>query len=416
MTVKRGAEGGRVERQMPGTGTFARPDNAGRGTRHTWEGVDRRMNARERFVATLTFGRPDRIPFIPGGPRESTLAAWHEQGLPRDADWWAYLLETLGFEAKLPWSHVDLGVDFRLIPLFEEKVLEHKGGHLIVQDWKGNICEISDRFDVSYLKTSKDFVTRRWLKCPVENRDDWERMKERYRVDAPGRFAADFEARCERECRRTDPLLVSFSGPFWQLREWCGFEGLCLLMADDPDLVAEMAAFWTEFVSQLLARIFLRVTPDMIYLSEDMAYKAHSMISPAMVRQFLVPSYRAWSHMARAAGVRLVGVDSDGYIGELIPIWLESGINLCDPMEIAAHNDIAEYRREYGHAVAYRGGIDKRAIARGGKTIRAELRHVEPVMRDGGYIPSCDHSVPGDISWPNFVDYSLLLAKMTGWL
>ena len=45
-----------------------------------------------------------------------------------------------------------------------------------------------------------------------------------------------------------------------------------------------------------------------------------------------------------------------------------------------------------------------------------ELRRIEPVVRDGGYIPGCDHGVPSDVSWPNFVDYARLLAKMTGWL
>ena len=41
----------------------------------------------------------------------------------------------------------DIGADFRRIPLFPEKVLEKRHGHLIVQDWKGNVCEISDQFD-----------------------------------------------------------------------------------------------------------------------------------------------------------------------------------------------------------------------------------------------------------------------------
>jgi uroporphyrinogen decarboxylase len=374
------------------------------------------MSPRERFVAALTFAGPDRIPFVPGGPRESTLAAWHAQGLPRDAEWWPFLLETLGIEAEQVRPQPDLGVDFRLIPQFEEKVLERRGHHLIVQDWKGNICEISDRFDPSYLRFPKDFVTRRWLRCPVATREDWRAMRERYRLDAPGRFPEDFDGRCRRLRERDGVLTVAFPGPFWQLREWCGFEGLCLLMADRPDFVAEMADFWTRFVSEVLDLIFRRVTPDMVYFSEDMAFKAHSMVSPAMVRQFLSPSYRAWSCLARAAGVPVIGVDSDGCVGDLIPIWLESGVNMCDPMEIAADNDIRKYRRRFGRAMAYRGGVDKRAIARGGRAIRKELRHVEPVLRGGGYIPSCDHGVPADVSWPNFVDYSRLLAKMTGWL
>ena len=45
------------------------------------------MTSRERFLDTLLFGKPDRIPFTPGGPRESTRAAWHAQGLPEDRDY-----------------------------------------------------------------------------------------------------------------------------------------------------------------------------------------------------------------------------------------------------------------------------------------------------------------------------------------
>jgi len=33
------------------------------------------------------------------------------------------------------------------------------------------------------------------------------------------------------------------------MREWCGFEGLCLKMIEEPDFVAEMASFWADFVA-----------------------------------------------------------------------------------------------------------------------------------------------------------------------
>jgi uroporphyrinogen decarboxylase len=199
------------------------------------------------------------------------------------------------------------------------------------------------------------------------------------------------------------------------MREWCGFEGLCLLMIEDPALVDEMAAFWTAFVAAMLERVLARVVPDALAISEDMAYKAHSMVSPAMVRRFLKPSWDRWAAMARRAGVPLVDLDSDGYVGELIPIWIESGVNVCDPVEAAAHNDINAFRREFGRRMAYRGGVDKRAIAAGGRAVRRELARIEPVLRGGGYIPGCDHGVPADVSWPNFVEYARLLAAMTGW-
>jgi hypothetical protein len=107
------------------------------------------MNQRERYVETLTFGRPDKIPFSPGEPRESTLAAWHKQGLPPGADWRDLLCETIAIPADALARPAMLDVDFRMLPQFEEKVLERREGHLIVQDWKGNVCEISDAFDVT---------------------------------------------------------------------------------------------------------------------------------------------------------------------------------------------------------------------------------------------------------------------------
>ncbi len=276
--------------------------------------------------------------------------------------------------------------------------------------------EIADSFDVSYLRSAKDFVTRRWIRCPVETRDDWEQMKHRYTLDAPGRFPDDLADRGRRLADRDEVLAISFNGPFWQMREWCGFEGLCELMATDPAFVDEMAAFWREFVAAVLDRLLAAAAPDHVVISEDMAYKQHAMISPAMVRRFCQPGYVRWCRQLRAAGVPVIDVDSDGFVGELIPIWIESGVNATDPMEVAAGNDINAFRATFGRAIAFRGGVDKRAMAAGGQAIRDELARVAPVVRDGGYIASCDHGVPADVSWPNFLDYSRLLAELTGWL
>jgi uroporphyrinogen decarboxylase len=189
-----------------------------------------------------------------------------------------------------------------------------------------------------------------------------------------------------------------------------------MLMVDDPEFVREMAEFWTAFVDGMLDRMLLQVVPDGLLISEDMAYKAKSMISMDMAREFCMPSWKEWTRKVRKAGCPIVDVDSDGFIGELIPLWIESGINACDPIEVAAHCDILDFRRRFGREMAYRGGIDKRCIAKGGDALRDELRRIEPVIRSGGYIPSCDHGVPADVSWPNFLEYSRQLARLTGWL
>ncbi len=259
-------------------------------------------------------------------------------------------------------------------------------------------------------------MTRRWIKCPVENRKDWEDLQRRYDADDPTRLPADAAALGARLADREGYLQLHFSGPFWQLREWVGFEGLCTLFHDDPGLVREMIAFWESHIARLLRRAFERVIPDEVHLSEDMAYKCFSMISPAMTREFILPTWKRWGEIVRGAGVPVYGMDSDGFIGELIPLWIEAGINMCDPIEVAAGNDLPAFRRRFGRAMAYRGGVDKRAMARGGRAIEDEIARLRPVIDDGGFVPSCDHGVPSDVAWPDYVRYVGLLAKATGWL
>jgi len=376
------------------------------------------MTQRERYLETLLFGNPDKIPFSPGGPRESTLANWHKQGLPKGANYYRTLLDILGIEPeKVKGPVYGLGVSFRMIPTFEEKVLEHKDGHYIVRDWMGAITEISDKYDYTYIRSAKDFVTRKWHKFPVESREDWEEMKKRYNPDTPGRHPKDLKERCKAMKGRDYVVSFRFNGPFWQLREWLGLENLCMMMLEDPGFIEEMISYWTDFVSKTMAPILENVAVDSVGISEDMAYKAHSMISPAMVRRFLLPAYNRWIPEIKASGCPIVDMDSDGYVGELIPIWLEAGINVCDPIEVAAGNDLVEYRQIHGKKMAYRGGIDKRSIAKGGEVIKNEvMRVVPPLLEDGGYIPGCDHGVPHDISWQNFIEYSRLLAELTGWI
>jgi hypothetical protein len=372
------------------------------------------MNYRDRYAETVLFGNPDKVPFMPGYPRESTLRRWHSEGLPEGANWLEAVAGEIGISG-IDGYYSNPGFDFRMYPLFEEKVLEHGEGYLIVQDWMGATVQISDQFDPTYLRVPRDFVTRKWIKCPVTNHEDWEKMREKYDAAAEFRVPADSVEKCLEIRNGGNGIGVSLNGPFWQLREWCGFEGLCELFMDEPDFVKEMIEYWLNYTSTIIDRISAVTVIDKLFISEDMAYKEHSMLSPAMTREFLQPSYIHWVNQVKKAGCRVIDMDSDGYIGELIPIWIESGINVCDPIEVAAGNDINKFRKEFGRKIGYTGGVDKRAMAAGGRILQAELDRIAPVVEDGGYIPSCDHGVPSDISWKNFIDYSDKLAHICGW-
>ncbi|MDP2989767.1 MAG: hypothetical protein Q8O57_04285 [Kiritimatiellota bacterium] len=57
-----------------------------------------------------------------------------------------------------------------------------------------------------------------------------------------------------------------------------------------------------------------------------------------------------------------------------------------------------------------KGGVDKRALAKGPAAIDAELARLKPLIGTGGYIPHTDHSCPPDISFANYCYYLKQLA------
>ena len=60
-----------------------------------------------------------------------------------------------------------------------------------------------------------------------------------------------------------------------------------------------------------------------------------------------------------------------------------------------------------------RGGIDKRILAAGKEPIRRELDRIIPfMMQRGGYIPNCDHGVPSDVSFENYLFYREYITNM----
>ena len=119
----------------------------------------------------------------------------------------------------------------------------------------------------------------------------------------------------------------------------------------------------------------------------------------------MLPRYRRVVNFLRGRGVEFISLDSDGDVSKLIPIWLEAGINILYPFEVQAGMDVLKVRKEYGRDLRLWGGIDKRALAAGPKAIDAELARIAPLVADGGYIPTPDHSLPPDVSFANYCYY-----------
>ena len=198
-------------------------------------------------------------------------------------------------------------------------------------------------------------------------------------------------------------MSITIPGLWWTLRDWCGFEGLCLMCADHPELVREMMGFWTDFILSVLEEPTRSIRVDHVMLNEDMAYKTAAMLSPAMMREFMLPNYRRLKAFFKDRGVASVMMDTDGHCGQVLDVFYPEGIEGTAPLEIAANNDPEVYLRRHPGIVMF-GGIDKRELADTKERTRAEVVRRYRVCREfPNYIPTVDHGVPPDIPIRNFL-------------
>ncbi|MBM3713127.1 MAG: hypothetical protein FJW56_06790 [Actinobacteria bacterium] len=132
-----------------------------------------------------------------------------------------------------------------------------------------------------------------------------------------------------------------------------------------------------------------------------------------MVDKLLVPRYITVNDFLNKKGIKIISVDSDGNIEDLIPLFLKSGINCVSPLEVNAGMDVIDLRKKYGRDLLMMGGINKMALMSNKKAIYDEVfKKIEPIIEKGGFIPMIDHLVPPDVSYENFIYYLNLKKKL----
>ncbi|MCZ7545979.1 MAG: uroporphyrinogen decarboxylase family protein [Anaerolineae bacterium] len=103
------------------------------------------------------------------------------------------------------------------------------------------------------------------------------------------------------------------------------------------------------------------------------------MLGPKHFKQFMVPHYRRISDLAHAHGVDVLWLDCDGNIEELVPLWLDAGINCMFPLEVGTWGaDPVRYRKQYGKDLLIMGGFSKHILAESKEAIEAEVIRLAP--------------------------------------
>jgi len=400
------------------------------------------MTSRERFLKTLSF-EPVDVPWFRAYAFvwPETEAEWRSQGYEGPELGWhgEGLPARFGLEELLrvdPW--------YGPVPEFEHKVIE--------EDEKTRLYINHEGILMRELKEHTDTSMPQFVKFPVESKEEFEAFAaERLQLCPEKRFPADWRARVATgqlhavagganvkavggmspvgtpaavpptagtPSAAEDPPRLCWAdrwgGFFGSLRNMLGLENLCCAFYDTPALVERMMEERADSIIQVTEEVLKHTRIDVFWYWEDMAYNHAALIDPKMYRRFAFKHYRRVNDWLKGKGIRHIGLDSDGQISELIPIWVDSGVTHLWPFEVQSGMDVLEVRKTYGRNLALVGGIDKRACTHGFPEIHREVDRVMPLVEQGGYIPELDHSVPPNLSWQNFIEYVRYVKERLG--
>ncbi|MBN1346647.1 MAG: hypothetical protein JXQ73_28410 [Phycisphaerae bacterium] len=354
------------------------------------------MNDRERFNNQMHYRPVDRCPIWDFGFWTDTIKAWERYGLPEGVN----TDEFFGMDKQ--WA--GMGVDIGLRPCFESKVLADEGETEVVLDEAG----------VTYRRRKALNTIPHYIDWTLKDRRTWEEhFKWRLDPGADGRIAEDWDLRCadQADDNRDYPLGINAGSLYGWLRNWMGMENLSLQLYDDPTLFPEMVETLGNQYCVVLSRALERAgaqgcTFDYATMWEDMCYNRGPLISPEMVRDVMGPQYKRITDLLRRYGCDVVVLDCDGKVDDLLPIWLEGGVNVAFPLEAGTWGaDPIEHRRRFGKGLLIMGGFDKHVLAKSKNDILREIERLAPLCEEGGFIPFCDHRVPADVSLENYLFY-----------
>jgi len=381
------------------------------------------MNARERFLSVARFERKnDPMWYFLDAWHEAYLR-WHKEGMKVENmnDRKELLMLLLGYQNQYEFLIPNAAIKGigplnnppwvpPLEPHYEEEVIEEKDGIVTMISWEGAKVRI---------RKDRPETMPQYLEYPVTDRKSWESHKERLAPYSKERFPDGWNVMSDQTVtnwpvkkelegksieQRDYVLFQMCASIFGMPREYMGIERISLAIHDDPLLVQDMMEHQMWYSMEVLKQIFAAgVSFEVAFIWEDMAYKTGSLISPKIVKEWMLPRYRKITRLLRDNGVEVIQVDCDGNVDELLPLWMDAGVNCIYPLEVAAGMDPIKLRKKYGKNLILTGGIDKRELAKDKTAVDKQVDIVRELIKDGGYFVQGDHHLPEDIPYENLV-------------
>ncbi len=242
------------------------------------------------------------------------------------------------------------------------------------------------------------------------------RLRDYYRAE-PSRLPSDWHQRIREWAQRDYPLgMTVWRGLFqtFGVRDWRSLRHVLLSLEDFPSVMARTLQAATDCAVVTAEQVLSGVMLDYTIFEEPIASPHGPVVSRAHFKRFCSHAYGRLIDLLQARGVQWFIVRSYGDPTELIPEWLELGINVLWVWESGGTGiDYRRLRREYGRGLRLIGGVDLGAITRGPGPLDSSLSGVvSPLAAEGGYLPMADGRIRRPITWEQYAYYRRRLEQL----
>lgn len=141
---------------------------------------------------------------------------------------------------------------------------------------------------------------------------------------------------------------------------------------------------------------------EAIQTNDDFGAQDALQIPPGLYRSMFKPRQRKWIEFVKARTPAKVFLHCDGAVSEILPDFIEIGIDILNPLQTSARGmEPEKLKREYGRDLSFwGGGVDTQTTLPFGSVddIRREVRdRVRLLGPGGGFVFTTIHNIQPDI-------------------
>lgn len=184
----------------------------------------------------------------------------------------------------------------------------------------------------------------------------------------------------------------------------------CVQMLEDPETVKAEHRAWCDDYMRRAGKIIDRMGRyiQLLTVCDDMGIQQGPLCRPSQVEEFAAPYLKEFCGFVHRHSDIKVYMHNCGSIMPLIPILIDCGVDVLNPVQISARNmDPRELKRRFGDKLVFWGGGCDTQNVLGTAAPAGVARNVRDLVRvfkpGGGYVFNQVHDIQGNVPPENIV-------------